>query len=112
MTEPLTIRAVTARPVQIPLARAHESAGGSVGSVPLVLIDLHTEEGIAGASYLFCFAPFALAPTAQLVENMGALIEGRAVAPLEISRLLRASFRFIGPQGLIGLVMAGIDMAA
>lgn len=57
MNEQLTIRAVTARPVQVPLARAHESAGGSVGSSPLVLIALLTEEGIAGASYLFCFAP-------------------------------------------------------
>lgn len=112
MAEQLTIRAVTARPVQLPLARAHESAGGSVGSVSLVLIDLHTEEGFAGASYLFCFAPFALAPTAQLVANMGALIVGKAVAPREISRSLQASFRFIGPQGLIGMVMAGIDMAA
>ena len=49
---------------------------------------------------------------AELASKMGALIAGKPVAPLEIARTLRASFRFIGPQGLIGLVMAGIDMAA
>lgn len=43
---------------------------------------------------------------------MGALLVGTDVAPQEIARRLRANFRFIGPQGLIGLVMAGIDMAA
>lgn len=110
--ELLTIRAVKARPVLVPLARAHESAGGSVGSAPLVLIDLLTEEGVNGASYLFGFAPYALGPTAELANKMGALLAGKPVAPLEIGRTLRASFRFIGPQGLIGLVMAGIDMAA
>jgi mandelate racemase len=111
-TEALTIREVRARPVLVPLARTHDSAGGSVGSAPLVLIDLLTEEGINGTSYLFGFAPYALGPMAELVSNMGALLVGKTVAPLEIVRTLRASFRFIGPQGLIGLVMAGIDMAA
>jgi mandelate racemase len=111
-TEVLTIRAVRARPVLVPLARAHESAGGSVGSAPLVLIDLLTEEGLNGASYLFGFAPYALAPMAELATRMGALLTGKPVEPLEIARTLRVSFRFIGPQGLLGLVMAGIDMAA
>jgi mandelate racemase len=108
----LTIREVRARAVMPPLARAHEMAGGAVGKAPLVLIDLLTEEGIAGVSYRFGFAPWALAPLAQLVSNMGALLVGAAVAPAEIGRALRGSFRFIGPQGLIGMAMSGIDMAA
>jgi mandelate racemase len=108
----LTIREVRARPVMPSLAHAHESAGASIGRAPLVLIDLHTEEGITGVSYLFSFAPWALQPLAQLVENMGALLVGEAVAPQQIGRTLRGSFRFIGPQGLIGMVMSGIDMAA
>ena len=107
----LTIREIRARPVRPPLDRVHEAAGGSIGSAPLVLIDLLTEEGITGVSYLFGFAPFALAPLARLATNMGALIAGQDAAPDEIARALRASFRFIGPQGLVGMVMGGIDMA-
>lgn len=112
MDQALTIREVRARPVMPPLAHAHESAGGVVGKAPLVLIDLFTEEGITGVSYLFGFAPWALPPLAQLVVNMGALLVGEAVAPQEIGRALRGSFRFIGPQGLVEMVMSGIDMAA
>ncbi len=113
MTEaPLTIREIRARPVQVPLSRPEEMAGGSRGSVSLVLVDLLTEEGIAGSSYLFCFAPFAQGPVAQLVTNMGALLAGAPLAPLAIERTMRGSFRMIGPQGLVGMVMAGIDMAA
>lgn len=108
----LTIREVRARVVMPPLAHAHEAAGASVGRAPLVLIDLLTEEGITGVSYLFGFAPWALGPLAQLVMNMGGLLVGEVVAPQEIGRSLRGSFRFIGPQGLVGMVMSGIDMAA
>lgn len=96
----------------VPLANPRAMAGGTVGRVPLVLIDLLTEEGITGVSYLFCFAPFALGPTTRLVATMGGLIVGHAVAPLALERTLRASHRMIGPQGLVGMVMAGIDMAA
>jgi mandelate racemase len=108
----LIIREVRARAVMPPLAHAHEMAGGVIGKAPLVLIDLLTEEGLSGVSYLFAFAPWALQPLAQLAENMGALLVGEPVAPREIGRILRGSFRFIGPQGLIGMVMSGIDMAA
>ncbi len=112
LNPPLTIRRVRARAVLPPLAHPHEMAGGATGSAPLVLIDLLTEEGVTGSSYLFGFAPFALQPMAQLVMNMGAMLVGHALVPEEIARTLRSSFRFIGPQGLIGMVMSGIDMAA
>lgn len=109
---PLTIHSIRARPVLVSLANPRAMAGGTVGRVPLVLIDLLTEEGIAGVSYLFCFAPFALGPTAQLAGTMSELVVGHAVAPLALEQTLRASHRMIGPQGLVGMVMAGIDMAA
>ena len=108
----LTVRGVQARPLQVPLSQPHQMAGGTVGSVPLVLIDLITEEGITGVSYVFCFAPFALGPTAQLIMNLASLITGHVVAPLELERTLRSSVRLIGPEGLVAVAMAGIDMAA
>jgi hypothetical protein len=72
--------------------------------VPLVPIDLLTEEGITGVSYLFSFAPFALDPTAQLVATTG---ESIAATPSP-----RASRRTIGPRGLADAAMTRIDMAA
>jgi mandelate racemase len=108
----LTIRKISARPVNVALRKPHPTAGGIVSSAPLVLIDLETEEGITGRAYLFCYTLFALAPTAKLVEELGTLVTGDAVAPFELNRKLSSRLRLLGPQGLTGMALAGIDMAA
>ena len=108
----LTIRKITARPANVALRKPHPTAGGVVSSAPLVLIDLETEEGVTGRAYLFCYTLFALSPTAKLVENLGALVVGDAVAPFELNRKLSGRLRLLGPQGLTGMALAGIDMAA
>ncbi len=58
----LTIRGVRARPVDVPMTRPLQTSGGLVRTAPLVLIDLFTEEGVTGRSYLFCYTPLALKP--------------------------------------------------
>jgi mandelate racemase len=108
----LTIGKLSARAVNVPLGKPHPTAGGNVTSAPLVLIDLQTEEGVTGRTYLFCYTSFALAPVVRLVESLGALLAGDALEPLEINRKLLARLRLLGPQGLTGMAVAGIDMAA
>ena len=41
------IRSLRATPVNVPLARPHPTASGVVGSAPLVLLDLETDEGLS-----------------------------------------------------------------
>ena len=77
-----------------------------------MLIDLETEEEVTGHTYLFCYTSFALAPAVHLVESLGVLIVGDALEPLEINRKLLGRLRLLGPQGLSGMAVAGIDMAA
>jgi len=107
----LTIRSVRARPVNVPMARPLQTSGGAVTSAPLVLVDLTTEEGPTGCAYIFCYAPFALTPIAQLVENLGETLEGDALAPLAIEDKLQRTFRLLGYQGFASMALAGIDMA-
>src|SRR5262249_3971799 len=108
----LTIRSLRARAVNVPMTRPLVTSGGTVGSAPLVLIDLTTDQGIIGSSYVFCFSPLALGPVARLVANFEELARGEVLAPFEIERKLEKKFRFLGNQGLIGIAEAGIDMAA
>ena len=107
----LTIRELRVRAVELAPARPMETASGVLASTPLVLLDLLTEEGITGRSYVRCYAPVALGPLAALLANLGALIAGDAAAPLAVERKLQRHFRLLGPQGLAGIAMAGIDMA-
>ena len=53
MTVPrLTLRSADLRSVSVPLKRPVVSKVGLFDRWPLVLIDLHTEEGVVGRSYL------------------------------------------------------------
>ncbi len=108
----LTIRALHARAVNVPMARPLYTSGGSVTAAPLVLLDFQTEEGITGSSYIFCYAPFVLEPMVKLLGNLSNLIKGETVAPLAIEAKLQETFWLLGPQGFTGMAQAGIDMAA
>ena len=107
-----TIRALHARAVSLPMNRPILTGSGSVTKFPMVLVDLETEEGLTGSSYIFCYAPFVMTPMVKLLENLGELITGDAVVPLTLEEKLQKSFKLLGPQGLTGMAAAGIDMAA
>ena len=107
----IRITAIRARPVDVPMARPLHTSGGIVGSAPLVLIDLETEAGLTGHSYVFCYAPWALASVAAAVENLGAMITGDAVDPAAVEDKLQRSLRLLGAQGFAMMALAGLDMA-
>jgi mandelate racemase len=108
----LTVRGLVVHAVDVPMNRTLKTGGGEVSSAAMVLIDLLTEEGVTGCSYLFCPTPLVLKPLAKLLSNLAPLIEGDLLAPFEIERKLQKTFRLLGAQGLSGMAMAGIDMAA
>lgn len=108
----LTIRDLRLRGVHVPLRLPLQTRGGTIGVAPLALIDLLTEEGVAGSTYLFCYTPLALKPVLQALSNLMPLLKGEAVAPLDLDRRLRAQFRLLGAKGVFGMALAGIDMAA
>lgn len=112
MSTTLTVRSVRVRAVNVPLVRPLHTAGGLVGASPLLLIDLETEEGLTGRSYLFCYTGIAQKPLHTLIENLAPLVVGESAAPAELVRKLQQRFRLLGPQGLTGMALAGLEMAA
>ena len=71
----LKIRELKVRAVCVPMA-AHRTASGVVSESPLVLTDAVTEDGIVGHSVVFTYTKTALKPTAELIQNLAALIKG------------------------------------
>lgn len=108
----LVIRDIVARAVNVPLPKPLPTSSGAITTVPLVLVDLVTEEGIKGCAYVFCYTSVALQPVAHLVRSLGQMLRHDVVAPAAIERKLQRSFRLLGPQGLTGIAMSGVDMAA
>lgn len=106
------IERVAVQTVLVPINPPHRTASGLVEKSPLVLIDLHCSGGLVGHAIVFTYTPAALKPTADLVLGLQTLIVGQALAPRQLMDGLLAKTRLIGHQGLIGTVLAGIDMAA
>src|SRR5512137_1991424 len=109
--KPLTILDIRARAVIAPLSRPIRTASGSIEAAPLVLVDVITEQGINGSAYLFAYTPFVLRSLRSLVDQLTPLLRGQPVVPLARQEQLERQFRLLGLQGLLGMVVSGLDMA-
>jgi mandelate racemase len=110
--ERLTLRGLVARPVLLALRRPVVARIATITEWPVVLIDLHTEEGIVGRSYLEPYTPKAMRYLVPALHDMGEMLKGRRVAPAELYGLARRSLHFVGYQGLSMIAVSGLDMAA
>jgi len=91
------------RAVRVPMTEPHQTASGVITESPLVLTDVITDTGISGHSMVFTYTPAALKPTAELIRNCEALVQGEILAPAEIEQQLAKRFRLLGTQGLVGM---------
>jgi mandelate racemase len=107
----LTIRAIRAVGVEVPLNLPLGTSAGSLRSAPLLLIDLETEEGVTGHSYLFCYLPAAAPAVATVLGEVERNVKGERVAPADLWDKLALRFKLIGVQGIVRMAMAGFDVA-
>jgi mandelate racemase len=107
----LTVRAIRATPVEVPLTYVLGTSAGAVRQAPLLLIDLETEEGVTGRSYLFCYLRAAAPAIACLVGEVERVVKGERAAPAELWAKLARRFTLIGVQGIVRMAMSGFDTA-
>ena len=107
----LTVRAVRATPVEVPLNYVLGTSAAVVRQAPLMLVDVETEEGVTGRSYLFCYLPAAAAGIAGILSEVEKLTKGARIAPGELWKKLAKRFTLIGVQGIVRMAMAGFDTA-
>jgi mandelate racemase len=105
-------KSITVRAVAVPIRRPLKTSTGAVSIAPLLLVDLRTNEGIVGRSYLFSITRNHLKPIASLVEAMAEMLMGDAVTPFEIEKKLRARYTLLGVHNIVLFAMAAIDMCA
>jgi mandelate racemase len=108
----MNLHDIQARAVVAPLEPPVRTASGHVTQAPMLLIDLATDEGVIGRSYLFGYHTFTLGPLRELVLALGEIVKGDELAPVELDKKLRARMALFGTRGLQGMAIAGIDMAA
>jgi mandelate racemase len=107
----LTVRAVRAVGVDVPMTYALGTSAARITTAPLVLVDLETAEGVTGRSYLFCFSPALVPVILRMIETAAALVTGDKVAPLDLWDKLARRFKLIGVTGVVRMALSAIDVA-
>jgi len=107
----LTIRALRATAVEVPMKHVLGTSAAAVRAAPLLLIDLETEEGVTGRSYLFCYLRGAAPAMAAMVAEVERMVKGERAAPVDLWPRLAKRFTLIGVQGIVRMAMAGFDVA-
>ncbi len=115
MSEPslpaLTVRAVRATPVVVPPNFILGTSMGAFREVPLLLVDVATEEGVTGRAYLFCYLRAAQPGMVSLLGEIEGLMKGQRIAPAELWARLTKRFTLIGVEGHVRMAMSGFDTA-
>src|SRR5262245_49790357 len=94
------------------MKRPLQTSIAAVTVAPLLLLDLQTDDGIVGRSYLFSPGKAHAAAIAELVKAMAEMLKGDEVAPFDIEKKLRARYALLGVHNIVLFAMSGIDMAA
>src|SRR5262249_843184 len=108
----LTIRALRCVAVEVPMTYALGTSQARITAAPLLLIDLETEEGVTGRSYLFCYLGAGARPRATMLDGAPTRVKGDRGAPADLWTKLAKRFMLIGMQGVVRMAMAGLDVAA
>src|SRR5215469_13702602 len=96
----LTLRSLRARPVVLKLERPVVARIATLTDWPLILIDLETDQGIVGRSYLEPYTVKTMKYLVPALHDFGEMLKGRPIAPVELYELARKSLHFVGYQGI------------
>lgn len=110
--EKLTFRSVEVRAVAVPLRRPVVSKVGLFEHWPMILIDLHTEEGVTGRAYLEPYLRNAARYLIPAIHDLAAPRIGTAIRPVDDFQAMHRSLNLVGYEGMSMIAVAGLDMAA
>jgi len=108
----LTLKSLTARPVVHALERPIVARIATITDLPLILIDLETEEGVVGRSYLEPYTPKTMKYLVPALHDLGDMLKGHQIAPADLFKLAQKSLHFVGYEGMSMIAASGLDMAA
>ena len=108
----LALKSIIARPVVLRLERPIVARIATITEWPLILIDLYTDEGVVGRSYLEPYTPKAMRYLVPALQDIGEMLKGHQVSPFKLYELARKSLHFVGYTGMSMIAVSGLDMAA
>lgn len=111
MFQKLTLKSVTVRPLLLPLSRPVVARIGRFEQWPIIAIDLYTEEGVVGRSYLEPYVTSSMRAIVPVIEDLCNPRIGKPLVALDDFQAMRKTLNFVGLEGIAMIAIAGIDMA-
>jgi mandelate racemase len=107
----LTLRGVSSTAVELPLRFVLGTSAAAVRAAPLLLVEVQTDQGIRGRSYVFAYRRSGARAIAALLHDAAEVVAGEAVAPLAIAARLERRLALIGVTGIVRMALSVLDMA-
>ena len=107
----LTFKEVKTRSIILTLKRPIKAKIAYIKEWPILLIDLYTNEGIVGRSYLQPYIGKSLKYISSIIDDFNEVLQNKKLAPYDNFELMRQSLHFIGYEGLSITAVSGVDMA-
>ena len=108
----LTLKSIRTRCVVVPLKRPIVSKVGLFKDWPLILIDLYTNEGVVGHSYLEPYLKQSFRYIVPALEDLAEAAKNQPLAPIDSYRRAIGSVHLLGREGVTMIATSGLDMAA
>ena len=109
--ERLTLKEIQVRPVVVKLKRPVVARIATMDEWPLILIDIYTNEGIVGRSYLEPYVIKSMRYLVPALHDLGTMLVGSSLSPIDLFERARKSLHFVGYEGLSMIAVSGLDMA-
>ena len=107
----LRLRSVSCTAVEVPMRYVLGTSAATVRAAPLLLVEVLTEQGVVGRSYVFCYRRSGAKSAAIVLDEAAELVRGDSVAPLAIAAKLQRRFALLGVTGIVRLAFSALDMA-
>ena len=95
----LTLRAIHATAVEVPMTRPLGTSAQTMRTAPILLIDVETEEGATGHAYLFCYTRMVPGLIATVLTDIADALRGECSA----DRCFDTSFATLPAAGHVRL---------
>jgi len=107
----LTLRGVRTVAVEVPMRYVLGTSAATVRAAPLLLVDVETEQGVVGRTYIFCYRRSGARSIAQVVQEAAELVRGEAIAPLPMAATLQRRYALLGVTGIVRMALSALDAA-
>ena len=104
----LKIRGVNTYAVEVPMTFPLGTSAAIVKKAPLLLVDLETEEGITGHSYVFCYRSSVPRAIDAVLRDAVSLVTGEQAVPWEIAARLSRRFALVGVASVVRMALSAI----